>query len=182
MRRHKKTILLAVLATTTVAMVAVLAATVGSGGDRKNAKASDDRATDPTPIEPEEGEAPAAAKPQSAVSQRFNPPPARDPAAQVERQGSTLSATAEADPSEDRRALRDERRRGMLATYDKDGSGHLEDAEREQMHKDRLAGEFQRLDKNGDGNLSLDEFQAQEGPRFGGQRFRGMRPDREPSQ
>jgi hypothetical protein len=86
---------------------------------------------------------------------------------------------APAEPGQDLASVRDERRRAMLATYDKDGNGELDDRERRTMREARMAEQFKRLDTNGDGMLSIEEFQAGDGLRagFGRPPFDRSRPN-----
>lgn len=55
---------------------------------------------------------------------------------------------------------REARRAEMLAQFDTNRDGQLDEAERRDMHDARATERFQRLDTNGDNVLSLDEFKA----------------------
>jgi Ca2+-binding EF-hand superfamily protein len=73
---------------------------------------------------------------------------------------------------EQMKAKRQEMKAKMLATFDINKDGKLDDVERATM-KDVLANEaFKRLDTDGNGSISLAEFKAGKkfGKRFGGKR------------
>lgn len=57
-------------------------------------------------------------------------------------------------------AKRAEHHKEMLAKWDANKDGKLDDAERKAMVDARLTERFQAMDKNGDGKLTLDEFKA----------------------
>ena len=63
-------------------------------------------------------------------------------------------------PDHDRKAMHAERKAEMLAKFDANKDGQLDDAEKDAMKAERAALQFSRLDKDGDGKLSLDEFKA----------------------
>jgi len=48
----------------------------------------------------------------------------------------------------------------MLAKYDTNKDGKLDEAERKVMIDDRATEQFQKMDSNGDGQISLAEFKA----------------------
>lgn len=58
------------------------------------------------------------------------------------------------------RAMRDERRKQVLDTYDADKNGELDDAERQVMHEARVADMVARMDQNADGKLTREELDA----------------------
>ena len=183
MARDRKTVLLVLLGVTTLGLVAVLAAKTAGTGD-------DDRTAAPKAAAPVPERAPAAvpseAPPPRPFVRRTEPGPAAasaptmptmptmptriEPAPAGESPRDLATATDE--EREQWRAAQRQRRQEMLATYDKDQDGELDEAERQTMRQERLASEFKNLDKNGDGNLSLEEFQAMEGLRGAGRRPR----------
>lgn len=57
-------------------------------------------------------------------------------------------------------AMRDERRKQAMATYDTDKNGELDDAEREVMHEARVADLVARMDTDADGKLTRAEMEA----------------------
>lgn len=65
---------------------------------------------------------------------------------------------------------REARRAEMLAQFDTNRDGQLDEAERRAMRDARATERFKKLDTNGDNVLSLDEFKAAqpEGRRGGG--------------
>ncbi len=62
--------------------------------------------------------------------------------------------------NDDRRAEHEQRRAEMLAKYDANKDGKLDEQERQQLRADMIAEEFTRLDVNKDGVLSKEEFSA----------------------
>jgi hypothetical protein len=58
------------------------------------------------------------------------------------------------------RAMRDERRKQALATFDADKNGELSDEERQVMHEARIAEMVSRIDRNADGRLTREELDA----------------------
>jgi hypothetical protein len=73
---------------------------------------------------------------------------------------STLDGAERAQRKAAFEAKRAARQKEVLATYDTNHDGTLDDAERKAMRDARLAERFQAMDKNGDGKLSLDELKA----------------------
>lgn len=57
-------------------------------------------------------------------------------------------------------AKRAERRAAMIAQFDTNGDGQLDDAERAAAHEAMAKKRFEAMDTNKDGVLSLDEFKA----------------------
>ena len=164
MERSRKTILFVLLGATTAVMVVVLAAkTIGAGDDepapRPPASAEAEPAEAPAPPPVEEAPERLRAAPAPVAEA---PPPAAEPAPAGE-----VEPYAPAEPGQDLSAIRDDRRKAMLAVYDKDGNGELDERERRTMREARMAEQFKRLDKNGDGVLSLEEFQEGDGLRAG---------------
>ena len=178
MSRKGKTILLVLLGVSTLGLVAVLAAkTAGAGDDDRTATPA---TASPAPLEPATAPAtaPAAAPTRPPFVRRTEPAgTAAEPAmpTRIERAPEAADPGgpgAEGSPREEWRAAQLQRRQEVLATYDKDGNGELDETERQTMRQERLATEFKNLDKNGDGTLSIEEFQAMEGLRGAGRRLR----------
>lgn len=67
---------------------------------------------------------------------------------------------------------REARRAEMLAQFDTNNDGRLDENERQAMHDARATQRFQTLDTNNDGVLSLDEFKA--GQRDFGKKGKGF--------
>ncbi|HUQ04261.1 MAG TPA: hypothetical protein VM261_17300 [Kofleriaceae bacterium] len=61
---------------------------------------------------------------------------------------------------EQMKAMRDERRKQALDTFDADKNGELDDTEREAMHEARTADMVARMDSNADGKLTKEEVEA----------------------
>jgi type IV secretory pathway VirB10-like protein len=69
-------------------------------------------------------------------------------------------AKGERPDREAMKAMRDERRKQALDTYDADKNGELDDTERQQMHEARMADMVARMDSNADGKLTKEEVEA----------------------
>ena len=69
-----------------------------------------------------------------------------------------------------------EMKQKMLAEFDANGDGKLDDAERTAMRETRAIAAFKKLDTNGNGQISLDEFK--QGKRFMQHHRRGARHGR----
>jgi Ca2+-binding EF-hand superfamily protein len=73
----------------------------------------------------------------------------------------SIAAAQGRDKSDqDRQAMHAERKAEMLARFDANKDGKLDDTEKDAMKAERAALQFSHLDKDGDGKLSLDEFKA----------------------
>jgi hypothetical protein len=57
-------------------------------------------------------------------------------------------------------AMREAKKKEMLATFDTNKNGTLEDAEKQAMHDARAQERFTALDTNRDGKLTIEEFKA----------------------
>ena len=84
-------------------------------------------------------------------------------------QGAGQQDGARAEKRAKMKELREARRAEMLAQFDTNRDGQLDDTERRAMREARATERFQSLDTNGDNVLSLDEFKAghRDGPRRG---------------
>ena len=70
------------------------------------------------------------------------------------------SADDDGDKGADRKAMHEQRKQEMLAKYDTNTDGKLDDNERAAMRDDLIAKRFAKLDTDGNGQISLAEFKA----------------------
>ena len=86
----------------------------------------------------------------------------------------TVSAEEKAEKREVMKAKRIEMKAQMLAKFDTNKDGKLDQTERAIMKDERATQAFKRLDADGNGSISLTEFKAgkqfQRGHHFGGRR------------
>ena len=80
------------------------------------------------------------------------------------------------------RADRTEMKAKMLAKFDANKDGKLDEGERQAMHAERADKMFSKLDTNKDGVLSKSEFAAHKMGRHGHHRRDGRGPGSEPQQ
>ncbi|HEY5944508.1 MAG TPA: hypothetical protein VIV40_03415 [Kofleriaceae bacterium] len=86
----------------------------------------------------------------------------------------TVSADEKAQRHEEMKAKRQELKAQMLAKFDTNKDGKLDQNERAVMHDARATETFKRLDTDGNGSISLAEFKA--GKKFmGGHHHGGAR-------
>jgi hypothetical protein len=72
----------------------------------------------------------------------------------------TLDDAERAKAKEAFGAMREAKKKEMLAKFDTNKNGTLEDAEKQAMHDARTQERFAALDTNRDGKLTIDEFKA----------------------
>ena len=64
------------------------------------------------------------------------------------------------DKNADRKAMHEQRKQEMLAKYDTNKDGKLDENERAVMRDDMMTARFAKLDTDGNGQISLAEFKA----------------------